>query len=90
VVLGSILTVAALAVAYFFARTPVVSANAVADQIVARSGLSPGQVTCPASLPAQVGASVVCTATGGGGTQSLRATVTSVSGDQVRFDIVAQ
>jgi hypothetical protein len=90
VVLGAVLTVAAIAVGYFFVRTPVVSANAVAGQIVAQSGLAPGQVTCPDSLPARVGASVVCTASGGGGTQSLRATVTSVTGDQVRFDIVAQ
>ena len=80
VVLGAVLTVAAIAVGYFFVRTPVVSANAVAGQIVAQSGLAPGQVTCPDSLPARVGASVVCTATGGGGTQSLRATVTSVTG----------
>ncbi len=90
VVLGAALTVAAVAVGFFFMRTPVVSASAVAGQIVAQSGLTPGQVTCPDSLPARVGASVVCTATGGGGTQSLRATVTSVSGSQVRFDIVAQ
>lgn len=90
VVLGAVLTVAAIGVGYFFVRTPVVSANAVAGQIVAQSGLAPRQVSCPDSLPARVGASVVCTATGGGGTQSLRATVTSVTGDQVRFDIVAQ
>ncbi len=90
IVLGAVLTVAAVAIGYVLVRTPVVSASAVAGQIVAQSGLAPGQVTCPDALPARVGASVVCTATGGGGTQSLRATVTSVSGNQVRFDIVAQ
>ncbi|NMO90372.1 protein kinase domain-containing protein [Actinomycetospora sp. TBRC 11914] len=90
IVLGAVLTVAAVGAGYVLLRTPVVSASAVAGQIVAQSGLAPGQVTCPDSLPARVGASVVCTATGGGGTQSLRATVTSVSGNQVRFDIVAQ
>jgi hypothetical protein len=90
IVLGAVLTVAAVAGGYYALRTPVVSASAVAGQIVAQSGLAPGQVTCPDALPARVGASVVCTARGGGGTQSLRATVTSVNGDQVRFDIVAQ
>ncbi|HEY2193146.1 MAG TPA: protein kinase [Actinomycetospora sp.] len=90
IVLGAVLTVAAVGVGYVLLRTPVVSSSAVAGQIVAQSGLAPGQVTCPDALPARVGASVVCTATGGGGTQSLRATVTSVSGSQVRFDIVAQ
>jgi hypothetical protein len=90
IVVGAVLTVAALVVGYVLVRTPEVSANAVAGQIVAQSGLAPGQVRCPDALPARVGASVVCTATGGGGTQSLRATVTSVNGDQVRFDIVAQ
>ena len=47
VALGAVLTVAAIAVGYFFVRTPVVSANAVAGQIVAQSGLAPG----PGELP---------------------------------------
>ncbi|WP_018332004.1 protein kinase domain-containing protein [Actinomycetospora chiangmaiensis] len=89
-VLAALVLIAGGALWYFVLRTPHVSAEAVAGQIVQQSGLAPGQVRCPDSLPATVGASVVCTATGSGGTQSLRATVTSVTGDQVRFDIVAQ
>ncbi|MHC1560788.1 protein kinase domain-containing protein [Actinomycetospora sp. C-140] len=70
-------------------RQPVVSAARVESQMVATTGLPPGAVTCTGSLPAVVGASLDCTAAVRDRTQTLRATVTSVAGDQVTFDVVA-
>jgi hypothetical protein len=70
-------------------RQPFVSAARVESQMVAATGLPPGSVTCPGSLPAVVGASVDCTATVQNRTQVLRATVTAVAGESVTLNIGA-
>lgn len=58
----------------------------VAAQIVAQSGGRVTDVSCPGSLPAQVGAQITCTGTVDGRPGQLRATVTSVDGGTVAFD----
>ncbi|MFC5061564.1 protein kinase domain-containing protein [Actinomycetospora atypica] len=88
--LGAALTVLVVVAAILLLRTPAVPASTVEAQIVAQSGLTASQVSCPDSLPAQVGASVVCTVSNGGRTQQLRASVTTVNDDQVTFDITAE
>jgi uncharacterized protein DUF4333 len=64
----------------------------VADQISAKvnekAGHKPQSVTCPDDLKATVGASVDCHMTYDGQTYGVNATVTSVDGDKVNFDIV--
>lgn len=72
-----------------YSRQPFVSAERVENQMVATTGLPAGSVRCPESLPAVVGASLDCTATVHERAQTLRATVTSVVGEQVTFDVVA-
>jgi hypothetical protein len=89
-VVGAILTVVLVVALLTMTRTPAVPASAVEAQIVQQSGLAPGQVQCSGSLLARPGASVTCTASSSGRTQSLRATVTSVVGERVDFDITAQ
>ncbi|WP_433030723.1 protein kinase domain-containing protein [Actinomycetospora sp. CA-053990] len=89
-VVGAVLTVVLAIVVLTLTRTPAVPASAVEAQIVQQSGLAPGQVQCSGPLPARPGASVTCTASSSGRTQSLRVTVTTVVGDQVDFDITAQ
>ncbi|WP_433802969.1 protein kinase domain-containing protein [Actinomycetospora sp. CA-084318] len=88
--IGAVLTVAAVVAGILFLRTPAVPASTVEAQIVAQSGLAADQVSCPDSLPAEVGASVVCTVSNGGRTQQLRASVTGVNDRQVTFDIIAE
>ncbi|MCD2187809.1 protein kinase domain-containing protein [Actinomycetospora soli] len=88
--IGAVLTVVAIVAAILFLRTPAVPASTVEAQIVAQSGLAADQVSCPDSLPAEVGASVVCTVSNGGRTQQLRASVTGVNDRQVTFDIIAE
>ncbi|MDL5154384.1 DUF4333 domain-containing protein [Actinomycetospora termitidis] len=46
-----------------------------------------GTVRCPGPLPATVGAAITCTATENGQPVNLRATVSSVQGRDVKFDI---
>jgi hypothetical protein len=64
----------------------------VADQISAKvnekAGHKPQSVSCPADLRAAVGASLDCQMTDDGQTYGVNATVTSVDGDKVNFDIV--
>lgn len=88
--IGAILTVAAVVTTILLLRTPAVPASTVEAQIVAQSGLTASQVSCPDSLPATVGASVVCTVSNGGRTQQLRALVTGVNDRRVTFDIIAE
>jgi hypothetical protein len=91
-VLGVLLTVVVSAGGVLAARSsrqPFVSAARVESQMVATTGLPAGAVRCPGSLPAVVGASLDCTATVRERVQTLRATVTSVVGEQVIFDVVA-
>ncbi|GAA4840504.1 hypothetical protein GCM10023201_33120 [Actinomycetospora corticicola] len=88
--IGAVLTVVAVIATILFLRTPAVPASTVEAQIVAQSGLAASQVSCPDSLPAQIGASVTCTVSNGGRTQQLRASVTGVNDRQVTFDIIAE
>jgi hypothetical protein len=60
--------------------------TAVAAQISAQSGGRVSDVTCPGSLPAEVGAELTCTGTIDGTPGALKATVTSVDGGTVSFD----
>ncbi|MCD2196225.1 DUF4333 domain-containing protein [Actinomycetospora endophytica] len=70
------------------AATLVSSVNntAVAAQITAQSGGRVTDVSCPGSLPAQVGAELTCSGTVDGAPSQLKATVTSVDGGVVSFD----
>ncbi|MCD2193789.1 DUF4333 domain-containing protein [Actinomycetospora endophytica] len=49
--------------------------------------LPAGSVRCPGPLPAKVGASIACTGTQNGAPVTLKATVSSVDGSDVRFEI---
>jgi hypothetical protein len=62
------------------------TAAAVAGTIERTVPLPAGSVRCPGPLPARVGASITCTGTQGGPV-TLRATVRSVDGSDVRFEI---
>jgi hypothetical protein len=63
-----------------------VSDSDVAAQISAQSGGRVTEVTCPGSLPAQVGAQITCAGTVDGTPGLLKATVTSVDNGVVSFD----
>ncbi|MDD7920302.1 protein kinase domain-containing protein [Actinomycetospora callitridis] len=92
VVLGVLLTLVVSVGGVLAARNsrqPFVSAARVESQMVATTGLPAGAVKCPESLPAVVGATLDCTATVRERSQTLRATVTSVVGEQVTFGVVA-
>lgn len=81
---------AVVLVGVWISATPSISATTVSTQIAQQTGLRPDQVSCPADLPAEVGASILCQANAGGPSQGLRATVTSVADGQVRFDITTE
>lgn len=49
--------------------------------------LPTGSVRCPGPLPARVGASITCTATQNNAPVTLKATVNTVEGRDVRFEI---
>lgn len=66
--------------------TSSVSGDQVATQIVTESGGRVSDVSCPSSLPAQVGAQITCTGSVDGAPAQLRATVTAVDGGNVSFD----
>lgn len=68
--------------------TPQLSATAVAGSIETTSRYPAGTVTCPESVPATPGASTVCTAKAPGAPPRLRATVSTVEGGRVIFDVV--
>lgn len=95
IALGAVLTVleAAAAVLLLVAvpqdwiPTDGLSASSVASQIETSVKLPAGTVTCPGALPAQTGASVTCTTVQNGVVVSYAATVTTVDGRDVRFDV---
>lgn len=64
-----------------------VSAADVQTQIEQAAKLPAGSVRCPGSLPATVNATITCTGTQNGQPVNLRATVKSVQGRDVRFDV---
>jgi hypothetical protein len=69
-----------------------VSKNDVAQQITSKltdaAGNKPDSVTCPSDLEAKVGAQLNCTMQVKNQTFNVNATVTSVNGSDVKFDIV--
>jgi Domain of unknown function (DUF4333) len=69
-----------------------VSKGDVANQITAKmtdaAGNKPDTVTCPADLPAKVGAQLNCTMKVKDQTFNVNVTVTSVNGNDVKFDMV--
>ncbi|MQY28101.1 DUF4333 domain-containing protein [Nocardia aurantia] len=68
-----------------------VDKNEVAAQISGKLeqqvGQKPDSVTCPQNLPARTGATLVCTLDDQGTKYDVTVTVTSVDGDQAKFDI---
>lgn len=60
-------------------------ADSVETQIVSQLGADTAD--CPTDLDSAVGASITCTATGGGETFDVAVTVTSVAGDTINFDL---
>lgn len=60
-------------------------ADAVESQIVSQPGADTAD--CPTDLDSAVGASITCTATGGGESFDVAVTVTSVAGDTIDFDL---
>jgi hypothetical protein len=95
VVVGVVLTLAeaALAVALFVGVPPGwlpssdLAATSVQSTIEKTVPLPAGSVHCPGPLPARLGASMTCTGTQNGAPVSLKATVNSVDGNDVRFEI---
>ncbi|MDL5155132.1 DUF4333 domain-containing protein [Actinomycetospora termitidis] len=63
----------------------VVDSSAVASEIQSR--VSTGLATCSEDLPAKVGATISCSVLDGADTYNVRATVTAVDGDNVRYDL---
>ena len=62
----------------------------ISSKLAAKVGQTPKSVSCPGNLKAKVGESMVCTLTADdGSTIGVTATVTSVSGGSVKFDIKA-
>ncbi|GLZ53005.1 DUF4333 domain-containing protein [Actinomycetospora sp. NBRC 106378] len=64
-----------------------VAAADVQTQIEQAAKLPAGSVRCPGSLPAAVNATITCTGTQNGQPVNLKATVRSVQGRDVRFDV---
>ncbi len=64
-----------------------VTAAAVQTQIEQATRLPAGSVRCPGALPATVGATITCTGTQNGQPVNLKATVSSVQGRDVRFQV---
>ncbi len=62
-------------------------AQQISDQLAAQVGTAPDSVTCPSDLPAEVGATITCELTADGQTLPVTATVTTVDGSTVNFDI---
>ncbi|NYD38830.1 DUF4333 domain-containing protein [Actinomycetospora corticicola] len=64
-----------------------VTAAEVQTQIEQATRLPAGSVRCPGALPATVGATIICTGTQNGQPLNLKATVSSVQGRDVRFEV---
>ncbi len=95
IVVGVVLTLAeaAAAVALFVTLPPGwlpssdLPATSVQSTIEKTVPLPAGSVHCPGPLPARIGASITCTGTQNGAPVTLRATVNTVDGSDVRFEI---
>ncbi len=63
------------------------AATKISQQLEQQVGQRPDSVTCPTDLSAEEGESIRCELTAGGDTLGVTATVTSVDGSDVEFDI---
>ena len=72
--------------------SPNVGKSDVASQITSKmtdpTGNKPESVNCPGDLVAKVGAQLNCEMKAGGQTYNVNVTVTSVNGNDVKFDMV--
>jgi len=72
--------------------SPAVGKSDVASQITSKmtdaAGNKPDSVTCPSDLPAKVGAQLNCEMKVKNQTFNVNVTVTSVNGNDVKFDMV--
>ena len=72
--------------------SPAVGTSDVASQITSKmtdaAGNKPDSVTCPSDLPAKVGAQLNCEMKVKNQTFNVNVTVTSVNGNDVKFDMV--
>ncbi|MBE0587528.1 MAG: DUF4333 domain-containing protein [Hydrogenophaga sp.] len=91
-VLASAITAAVFGAAACSSGTPSVSKKDVESQIVTKmtgaDGKKADSVTCPEDLAGQKGAETNCTMKVGDKTSTVNVTVTSIEGDQVKFDMV--
>ncbi len=91
-VLASAITVAVFGAAACSSGTPSVSKKDVESQIITKmtgaDGKKADSVTCPENLAGQKGAEINCTMKVGDKTSTVNVTVTSIEGEQVKFDMV--
>ncbi|WP_019930013.1 DUF4333 domain-containing protein [Nocardia sp. BMG111209] len=62
-------------------------ATQISNKLEQQIGKKPDSVTCPQNLQAHTGATLVCTLDDQGSKYDVTVTVTSVDGDQAKFDI---
>ncbi|MEU6846069.1 DUF4333 domain-containing protein [Streptomyces sp. NPDC046716] len=62
-------------------------AQTISDELAASTGRRPSRVTCPAHLPARVGATIRCDLTAGSDTLGVTVTATAVNGKRVNYSI---
>lgn len=60
----------------------------ISDKMTDAQGNKPESVSCPGDLPAKVGSSIDCTMQVKGTSYGVNVTVTSVNGDDVKFDMI--
>ncbi|MCG5213063.1 DUF4333 domain-containing protein [Streptosporangium sp. KLBMP 9127] len=61
-------------------------AQTISDKLAADTGKRPDRVTCPAHLPARVGATIRCELTAGSDTLGVTVAATSVNGNRVNYN----
>lgn len=61
--------------------------KSVQQTLADKVGVSPDSVDCPGELTGKVGTTMRCTLTAGGDTLGLTVTVTSVDGDNIKYDV---
>lgn len=83
--IGKVVAACCLAVAALSACSTVAPQVGVEEQI--KTQLGADSATCPGDLDGTVGSTLTCSATGGGETFDVTATVTSVEGGTINFDI---
>ena len=86
-----VLVVAMLALSSCGDSTPTVKQadveKEVSTQLEKQVGQAPDDISCPGDLKGKVGTKMRCTLTAGGDELGVSVNVTSVDGDNVKFDI---